>query len=450
MQCATCANGFTSSLVPTARQTLELMDILRSNAVVPDAASFTRTISAAPMELARYDAEMERVQTLLAKLSSERSALAAYADGCSSAFAPIPRLPAELLAEIFDLCSPSVGQHNLTDSTLPEEEVNRLSNWHLLQLSQVSSLWHKIAMETPKLWSTIVLDTALWQDTTLTAVSLLSLLDLTLKRGGNHPLTMLIGVLENNPYPHAVMALLANHAPRWKDVNITSDLGSAYLLPRAKGKLERLQTLTLCAEWPGVDSFRVAPQSTDVAFYGRVANVPNLPWTQLRKFSYFGDANMEPFTFMSFLARCPNILTFTADVDLSQSVGMEIPALSSNVEVLTFRMGLDRLPAFAPAVVCDVFSSLTLLCVRSIAVTPRLGGRDPPPAWHTEQFLVLADRSACHSHLTELEINAIITDKELLRCLAVLPLLQALSVSDSALRGEYVVVTDTLLHDGCT
>ncbi|KAJ7652467.1 hypothetical protein DFH06DRAFT_945894, partial [Mycena polygramma] len=83
---------------------LELTNILRSNAVPPDVGSFRSTILEAPTELARYDAEIERIQKILADLVSERDALASYAEGCRSALSPIRRVPTELWVRIFELC----------------------------------------------------------------------------------------------------------------------------------------------------------------------------------------------------------------------------------------------------------------------------------------------------------------------------------------------------------
>ncbi|KAJ7681838.1 hypothetical protein DFH06DRAFT_282915 [Mycena polygramma] len=442
--CAACGNDFPSSPAPTPAQTLELMNVLRSNSVPPNLGSFQSAILAAPTELARYDAEIDRLQTVLARLISERTTLATYTERCRSALSPIRRVPTELWANIFDLCSPYTFPtgYNLSDSTTPQQEVNRISNWHLLQLSQVSSLWHKIAMGTPKLWSTIALDTSLWDETTVSHSTLLSLLDLSLKRGENHPLVMDIGVREDDPQRHAVMILLSLHAPRWKDVYFYSDLDSAQLLTRAKGNLERLETLDVTAEWKGVDIFQIAPRLRTVLFRGRVGNVPNLPWAQIHEFTYVGDTlDTDPFNFLSILGRCRNLITFTSRVTLCQlPVGTIIPAVSSDVEYLSFELApID----ITRPVVARIFETLTLPALRSLAVGPR---DDHPsrPDWDTEQFVALADRSSFHSHLTRLEIEAVkVTDNGLLRCLAVLPCLVDLVVSDSA---DEVVITDTLLR----
>ncbi|KAJ6447478.1 hypothetical protein C8R47DRAFT_1085270 [Mycena vitilis] len=452
--CAVCGNGFTSSLAPNPNQTLELTNVLRSNAVPSDVGSFRSTILAAPTELARYDAEIERIQNILAGLVSERSALATYAKGCRSALSPIRRVPTELWAKIFDLCSPNLFRggeegYKLLLSTTSQDEVDRLAHLHLLQCAQVSSLWHKIAMETPKLWSTIALDTSLWAGAPVSYTKLLSLLDVSLQRGGNHPLVMDIAVLEEDPHSHAVMILLSQHATRWKAVYFYSDLDSAQLLSRARGHLGQLQRLDVYADWKGVDIFQVAPQLKNVKFYGRIENVPHLPWGQIRSFQYVDDEDAEASNFLSLLGRCPNILTFISKVTLLQAQAPIDTTLTSEVEFVTLRLALVDIPPDTPfgRVVGRIFESLTLPSLRSLAVTYRDESPEQlPPIWDTDQFLGLAERSSFHSHLTRLEIDAIITDEGLLGCLAVLPLLEELIIFDCMFDDEHIVITDTLLR----
>ncbi|KAJ6447476.1 hypothetical protein C8R47DRAFT_1231414 [Mycena vitilis] len=445
--CALCGDGFTPFLAPNSTQTLELTNILRSNAEPPDVGWLRGTVLEAPTELARYDAEIERIQNVLADLVSKRNALATYAEGCRSALPPIRRVPTELWVRIFELCSPRSlafeEGYNPSFNTTPAEEVDRVSNWHLLQLSQVSSLWHRIAMDTPKLWSTIALDTSLWDDAAISHADLLSLLDLSLKRGGNHPLIMDVSVLEDDPQPHAVMILVSQHAARWKDVYFFSDLGSAQLLNRAKGNLGQLERLDVNADWTGVDVFQVAPRLTSVTYRGRVDNVPDMPWGQLRSFTYLSDSDEDATYFLSLLSRCPNVVTFLSRVALSQ-LPDDTP-LTSHVEFLTLAIDLANIPDDASHI-GRIFETLTLPSLKSLVVRPRKLDNSSPPVWDPEQFLGLADRSSFRSHLTRLEIDAIITDEGLLGCLAVLPHLGELILSDCTFNEEHVVINDTLLR----
>ncbi|KAJ7792147.1 hypothetical protein B0H14DRAFT_2191111, partial [Mycena olivaceomarginata] len=178
------------------------ISILRSNSLPPDSelSSFRTTISVAPAELAHYDLAINGVQSQLDRLSSERRTLASYTDGCRSALSPIRRVPVEVLVEIFDLCL-AEGMYHLSAATTPEAEG--------------CSLWHYTAMGTPKLWSTIPIDTTLWSRCTASADTLFSLLESSLNRGKDHSLTMNVGVLRSDSHAQSVLALLVKHAPRW-------------------------------------------------------------------------------------------------------------------------------------------------------------------------------------------------------------------------------------------
>ncbi|KAJ7673709.1 hypothetical protein DFH06DRAFT_1467181 [Mycena polygramma] len=445
--CAACGIGFPSWLAPTPAQTLEVMNVLRSNALPLDAGALQRAILDTPTELARYDVEIGRLQTVLERLVRERAALATYADRCRSVFSPIRRLPTELLAEIFAMCSPAycselADEYDLWEANTPKQELDRLSNHSLLQLSQVSALWNQTAMGTPKLWSTILLNTSLWS--AATAPKLLSTLEFALKQGGNHPLTMCIAVLEEDPLHRAVLELLSQHALRWKDVYFYSDREAGQFLRCAKGSLDCLERLNVCAAWRGVDIFQTAPKLTEVTFRGRVEDVPDLPWDQIRTFTYTDELHMNPFTFLILLGCCQSILAFDADIGFSDLAGATMPFVSSDVESLSLELALAHSARLAQPVVGRIFETLTLPSLHALDLRPRADSASAP-VWDAQAFLALADRSSFHSHLTRIGIKAIITDQELLRCLAVLPLLDELDVHDCT-SGDNVVITDALLQ----
>ncbi|KAJ6535802.1 hypothetical protein DFH09DRAFT_931658, partial [Mycena vulgaris] len=151
---------------------------MRSNCLPPETSSFHAIIAEAPSELSRYDSEIERLEAALARVRSERASLESYTDGCRSLFSPVRRLPTELLADIFDMCAPP-DTHELSDTTTPEEEVDR-----------VCSRWHRIVMATPMLWSKIAADTDLWDRTNASSATLLRLIAAALERGADFPLSL--------------------------------------------------------------------------------------------------------------------------------------------------------------------------------------------------------------------------------------------------------------------
>jgi hypothetical protein len=107
-----------------------------------------------PLELSRYDEQVACIHKQLHDLILERDSLIHYAAGCGSLFAPIRRVPNELLVEIFAMAS----QPSRISEGTPQEEPCRLAKQDLLHLSQVCSHWNHVVMNTPMLWSNIVVD----------------------------------------------------------------------------------------------------------------------------------------------------------------------------------------------------------------------------------------------------------------------------------------------------
>ncbi|KAJ7635456.1 hypothetical protein DFH06DRAFT_1220601 [Mycena polygramma] len=445
--------AFRSSCFPSPTQIRDLHDLLRSN-TPPNASAptFQAVISAAPVELDRYDAEIAKVKTLLDGLVSDRNILATYADGCRSIFAPIRRLPMELFAKIFELCLPE-DEYTISDGTTPKEEVDRVAHRYLLQLAQVSSLWHTIAMGTPRLWSSIVVDTSMWRQCPTSSETLFSLLERALKRSGNHPLKLQVGGLQHDPDCRPVFELLSRHAPRWREVYFWSDLASSRFLAGAKGHLDRLEVLILTANWGGVDIFQVAPRLKTVSFSNPAADIPDIPWSQLRAFTYIGEIEMDPWTGLSLLGRCQPTTSFCFDADFPPRFHfISLPHLSSDVQSLTLRLTFGEVSVFgerspfAADYVGRIFESLTLPSLQSLTLIPTPIQSRAPPGWHMDHFLMLAERSSFHNHLITLQIHTLISDVELLRALSALPLLENLIVLDYTFHGEHISITDTLLH----
>ncbi|KAJ7437973.1 hypothetical protein B0H11DRAFT_1634368, partial [Mycena galericulata] len=100
-------------------------------------------------ELARHDGEISRLRAQLEIVESDRAALQAHYIACHSFLAPIRRVPAEILTEIFAYCR----HHFSTDESLDDEEAkSRLVQGPLLTLARVCFYWYSITMGTPALW----------------------------------------------------------------------------------------------------------------------------------------------------------------------------------------------------------------------------------------------------------------------------------------------------------
>ncbi|KAJ7778452.1 hypothetical protein B0H16DRAFT_1879087 [Mycena metata] len=455
-------SGFQKSyLIPTPSQVIELRDIIRTHSPpsVTLLSSVQSVVENYPLELARYAAEIQTLEEQLAELKSDRALIESYGDHCRSLSSPARRLPTELLVEIFDLCSPSsiFVTHTLT----VEEEEERLGKKYLVRLSQ----WHGIVMKTPRLWSTIEIDTSVWKQSSSSSITLLALLASSLERGVEFPLT-LSASLESNPLIRkSVLHLLGQHSRRWKRATFwlnPSDLG---FLAHAKGNFPILEELLLLpatdrAAKCSAEVFSVAPRLETVEIHGWFGALPVLPWEQIRRLTIKNSRML----LMSMLPRLstearfklvvhPAMLTFPLDLPPATSSIRSFKIGFSTEEFSTADSELDAATYLTRTgeILEEIFKSLTLLSLHTLRITDHLGS---PPIWNAVEFSHFASRSALYKTLRFFQVRAIITDIELLEYLSVLPLLENLSIGDHATPGEeHIVITDSLLkgsHGGQT
>ncbi|KAJ7689197.1 hypothetical protein B0H17DRAFT_1067252 [Mycena rosella] len=357
------------------------------------------------------------------------------------------RLPPELLAEIFGMCSSPAGEDStyggLSDKLTPEQEVERLAKAYLLQLSQVCSVWHEVAMGTPKLWSTIVVDTTLWYSARTPEQKLVDLVASSLERGRSHPLVIEVALDDDYAY---VMALLSQHAPRWRNVYIWHSLPSFPWMAAAKGNLPLLESLELSHqndEWTEQDILAVAPRLKTFVFSGWAAKTPAVPWQQLRYFIYTNIQENDLVDTLALLQRLGPRARCKLSVDVVDLVHpIDLPPIVSDISGLSITFTVNFVHQDQIDVVGAVLESLTLPCLTMLELVNQ--SDEPPISWHQQHFLSFAARSSLHATLTALEICALIEDVELAACLAFLPLLEHLTVSDCQ-DEAHAVLTDTLL-----
>ncbi|KAJ7177306.1 hypothetical protein C8R43DRAFT_1118309 [Mycena crocata] len=439
-----------SHLLPDPTQTTQVRNFSRSNTVPLESSPFLSIVSESAAELTRYDAEIERLTKIRDQLASERSALEVFVNGCRSIFAPVRRLPQELMVEIFDLCAPPSAR-GFSDTDTPAQEMDRLAQQHLLELSQVSCYWHNICRTTPKLWSNVVVDTNLWDQCTVPPEALLARLAFSLERGGSHPLLLQVaGPVESNDFAEtSVLELLAMHSQRWWAVSLWFDHDSFHLLAGARGKLSLLEVLNISLDSGGLtndDIFCSAPRLRKLTIDAEVPTVPNLPWEQIRLLFYSPVGESDLSRQLTLLAQLPLDAQFCwavvpADVVL---VG-GIPSIVSDVAVMSLQpiiYGGDE--EHAKKVFVSILDALTL--PRLLALELKRQYLEPAPLWDHARFLAFAARSSFAQHLTELQIHMLMTDAELLQCLETLPLLTVLTISDGDATDDLIQVTDQLLH----
>ncbi|KAK7058223.1 hypothetical protein R3P38DRAFT_2497144 [Favolaschia claudopus] len=431
--------GFTSKLLPTADQTKQIFEINRSGVLPLDTTSLQTVLSSVPPELARYDAEIER-------LLCEREILASHLESCRSALAPVHRLPVELLSDIFELCFPA-ELYRIDEWTSCQMEIDRVSHRHLLNFAHVCARWYRFTTGTPKLWSTITVDTSLWSGPRLPDNALLFLLECALDRGRDYPLNITVYIECNAHHGDAVLTLLSKHAGRWHQINILSNDQPSRSLSSIKGSLNRLQKVELDTKWKKIDIFEHAPCLTEFTFHGKSKYLPNLPWRQIQTLTCVGDPYTTARPLQSSLAllrSAANVEHFTARLDLRDCNRHSIstsPMVSSKVRHLDLQLAADH-----PGMVEKLFDSLILPSLTSFTISRF---ETDPCEWPTTStsFLLLAKRSGFAHHLLHLSLDTMIPVTELLRCLEVLPALENLTIKDCILDdAAHIVITDTLLR----
>ncbi|KAE9397259.1 hypothetical protein BT96DRAFT_823573, partial [Gymnopus androsaceus JB14] len=96
------------------------------------------------IELSRLETEIDRVQTLLSGLLSEKQKLKDYVEAHRALASPVRQIPPETLAEIFVECLP----------TAPSYPVRSLAEAPLI-LTIICRDWRRVALTTPRLWASL-------------------------------------------------------------------------------------------------------------------------------------------------------------------------------------------------------------------------------------------------------------------------------------------------------
>ncbi|KAJ7025508.1 hypothetical protein C8F04DRAFT_1128229 [Mycena alexandri] len=461
---------FSSSLLPTFRQTQSLCQLLRTNLLPtsppefhPGSVDVESVISLAPAELARYDEDIARLHAALdahrsmIKMQTEaRAVLQDYSDRCASVFAPVRRLPPEILKEIFALCAPAPPKFfEGHPSFAAEIKPGRIAQAHLLCLSQVCSNWHTTAMKTPSLWATIEVDLPLAHVAAATLLNLMHVLSRSLERSAGCPLA--IHVRAKHPSP--LLTVLARHSERWRTVDLFVCHRSLAALSGVKGHVPLLERLQLggCSSLRNrMDIFETAPRLTQAVF-SKFGTAPGkLPWNQLRRVTY---TNVYPP--MALDRGLATMLGSPSEGDWDirnlhvSHLSLPLPELTpihSAITRLSLQLVDSRNRDHSREVLGGILRALTLPQLRHLRLESlhRRGRR--LALWPQEQFSMFASQSSCRETLQELLlIGVIITEDDLLACLSSLPTLKSLRLTDipasATVEAEELTITNGLLQN---
>ncbi|KAJ7983295.1 hypothetical protein DFH06DRAFT_1081466 [Mycena polygramma] len=374
----------------------------------------------------------------------------------------IHALPTETLSDIFRLADAAGTPKSKRRPSALEADLAQLANSPLLVLSQVSSRWHDIAINTPTLWSNIEINGMPRGRTRCTQWALektLRLLSACLERSGEAPLSVSL-TRRNGESPHPrIFHLLVQHSHRWETVSIMCSLAGVDT-SGLRGRLPRLKTLTLTAPPETVDFLESVPSLDHLTvrittpLVRSVALGAIVRRKQLRSFVCVGLSPTEIEAAISSLPELPVAATFYLGIGSfqpHQAMALCLPPVTAPISTLACLAVRKFYHHHTSSAIGQIFASLTLPSLRRLLLSS-----DTYPElieWPHAQLLALCERSNLGRCLKVLQIAEVrITETELMEILSMLPALEHLEVGDAAGSvgdddsSEAVLITDSFLR----
>ncbi|KAJ7586297.1 hypothetical protein C8J56DRAFT_944314, partial [Mycena floridula] len=200
--CALQAPPSFQSLDPSRHE--EVLSLLRSNASSLGNTSESSIISLAEKDLADcisqirlYDRERIRLYGILMSLRNQQKSLERLGKVCEGLRAPIRRMPAEVLQNIFILLE---GKSRMAGPK---------TNIEGFQVAAVSHRWRNVALSTKQLWTTITVD----ERSSSNSAKQLQVLGRVLELSGSQPLSLMISTGPNLNIQLAARLCVESH--RW-------------------------------------------------------------------------------------------------------------------------------------------------------------------------------------------------------------------------------------------
>ncbi|KAJ7059661.1 hypothetical protein C8F01DRAFT_1145277 [Mycena amicta] len=405
-------------------------------------------------QLEQCDDEERRLQIELDALAARRADLLRLREGIRWSGSPIRRVPTEILTEIFAVVVASPFR------TLPLEwdefGLEQLAQQDVLRLAQVCFRWHAIILDTRPLWSFLRISPDLWSVDPHLATALLRR---ALERSGNSPLTIAV----RNDAPPTVLgvplALLAAHSTRWRRVYFKCyPLALSGHVSSIRGSLPLLEELYLYQGIPTAPLlFNITPKLTRLYIDRKaIGSIASLSLAQLSCLSIMQANTAWLSAAISPVARLPPGSHFSLSFYLddwtshrSRNIGFHIPHVISTIGELTIQVTSEFHKHHCKQTLTAVLSALTLPNLHILSLQSEHADRFPL-VWAHSAFVALCQRSALGDHLRELDLADVhIAEGPLRQCLALLPALTHLAISDhERIRGRGVnleLISDTLL-----
>ncbi|KAK0432971.1 uncharacterized protein EV420DRAFT_1755118, partial [Desarmillaria tabescens] len=226
MSCLTCSNcGFVNLLPPEAhvQKTLQaiqlnsddlVLQLLRGSRPLLDADRALLDAEIAKLERLRslYDVQLQEIQT-------RRRPISKALEDRTSIYAPIRRLPRDILTEIFHSVCECWRQEIEVDSIFTENRYSLNVSGPLWVLGRVCGLWRDTLHSSPVSWARdIVLKSPFSKHAR-------KILQTYLEHTGEHPLSLSVDCYDDNSTEdHEIMSLVVQSCCRWKKVYICTDV----------------------------------------------------------------------------------------------------------------------------------------------------------------------------------------------------------------------------------
>ncbi|KAJ7121956.1 hypothetical protein C8R43DRAFT_1241294 [Mycena crocata] len=380
-------------------------------------------------DLLFHSTELARLDDLIAQLSLQRQKIQTYIDAHKALISYARRLPHDIVQEIFLACLPTDVNANICPQNAPQV------------LCRICSAWRAVALSTPRLWASLLLpvEFILDDEQRRAAVSR------WMKRSGACPISLSIVASPASwqtrvpgPRPNdiaSVMDSLVDSAARWRQVELArfpSEAGLQALTEVSTPILEDLKVgchrLDNPLRWNMFESPRLRNLALSASI-GLGAFILDMPvgWANLTNLllecTGSSSQGMSPFTVLSLLKRCPNLVSFRFSMsDVGEVLPLEGPvvlpllhtfAILAPCNVLTQNIG-------------DLMAQLVMPELRNLYM-PR---RYPRRPHHQTSFLApLATRSPLLKTLT-IDMGCF-TESVLIESLQALSSLTRLVVTDS-------------------
>ncbi|THU81041.1 hypothetical protein K435DRAFT_767555 [Dendrothele bispora CBS 962.96] len=216
--CTTCHEKLVTSHIPLNSPFRDLLHSIRIPSEF-DIPGIKQHLAESLVDLANYDAHIEGLMGIVAKLQQKRADLKKYVDEHRKLLSSMRNFPPEILGEIFGFCCSEYGL-SINKSSYRDFQVNASA----LRLSQTCSQWRDIVISSPSLWSRMTVSF-----TYPRVCRAKRLIELYLFRSKSAPLSLRLASFgnprdgpEDTEYLYAisVLGLLLSAAQRWEHVDL--------------------------------------------------------------------------------------------------------------------------------------------------------------------------------------------------------------------------------------